>query len=77
MSGSYDGTARVWDIESGEQTVECQLLDGDEKVYSSPDSSKLFGTLKNVVSRMIAIPDGRILFCGGGGFVRVLDTNTG
>jgi WD40 repeat protein len=77
VSSSYDGTVRVWDIKSGAQTMAFQLLDGNEKVHSSPDSQESFDAERKSVSATVATSDGRIIFGGGSGRVRVWNTSTG
>ena len=77
MSAAYEGTVRVWDIESGVQISICQFLDGHERVLSSPDSPESSDIMRTTVHAMVATPDGRIIFGGGSGYVRVWNDNTG
>jgi WD40 repeat protein len=77
VSAAYEGTIRVWDIESGAQISVCQLLDGHERMLSSPDSQENRDIMKTTVHAMVATPDGRIIFGGGSGYIRVWNANTG
>jgi WD40 repeat protein len=76
VSAAYEGTVRLWDIDSGAQISVCQLLDGHERVLSSPDSQESREIMKTSVSSMVATPDGRLIFGGGSGYVRVWNANT-
>lgn len=77
VSASYDGTVRLWSTDSGAQISVCQLLNGGEKITLSPDSQEKRDSMRNSISSMIVTPDGRIIFGGGSGYVRVWDANTG
>jgi len=77
VSGSYDGSIQVWDIESGAQTLRCELEDRDKKMRSFTDSKGGVHTYKESVSTMVLTLDGRFISGGIGGFVRVWDSSTG
>jgi WD40 repeat protein len=76
VSAASEGTVRVWNIESGEQISVCQFLDGHERVLSSIDSQESRDIMRTTVHVMVATPDGRIIFGGGSGYVRVWNANT-
>ena len=77
VSGSYDGSIRVWDIELGAQTLTCELEDRDKRTFSFTDSKGGVRTYKESVSSTVVTLDGRFISGGVGGFVRVWNSSTG
>jgi WD40 repeat protein len=75
VSAAYEGTIRIWNVNSGAQISVFHLLDGHERVLLSPDSQESRDIMRKSVSTMVATPDGRIISGGGSGYVRVWIAN--
>lgn len=70
ITGSYDGTIRLWDLTTGKES---RLLQIPEDKRIEMNSNKY----SESVSAMLLVPKGRILAGGIGGFVRVWDVKSG
>jgi WD40 repeat protein len=77
VSGSYDGSIRLLDVESGAQILTCELEDRDERMRSFTASNGRVHTFKEGVSSMVVTLDGTIISGGWSGFVRVWKASTG
>ncbi len=73
VSGSEDGTVRVWDTLSGKQTLLIeQAAEGVWAVAASPEGQRIAAGCKDGVIREFAVSDGRLLreLSGHVGYVR-------
>src|ERR1700753_3114807 len=77
VSSSYDGSIRVWNIESGAHILTCKPEDGDEIIRSVTDTKGNVRIFKESVYAMIATLDGRFISGGTSGYVRVWNSGTG
>ncbi|KAF2667471.1 WD40 repeat-like protein [Microthyrium microscopicum] len=68
VSSSYDGSIRVWSMETGSQTLLCALRDDEKMVRTSVDSKGHTRTFIEGASSMLATSDGRLIAGGVGGF---------
>jgi WD40 repeat protein len=68
ISGSHDGSIRLWDGETGVQKVALEIEDRDDNAIQVRGRK-----FKETVTSMLVLKDGRIIAGGVGGFVRVWD----
>jgi WD40 repeat protein len=71
VTGSHDGSIRIWDLKGGTQKAVLQVQQADE---STVDTKR---KRAETVSAMLVLEDGRVITGGVGGFVRVWDSASG